>query len=205
MNPIVFIAPMFALFVSLIIWGLLKVVRRWNGNRGKSRTSGCAIAAIAFPLLCGLFFIWLPRAMTSSGMDVSVRAANDGLHTISVPEAASDIDFRHSYFSGLTDVAEFTIDESMFLEWMKQSSRSAVEFYTDADGFHWKSETNFKLLDYISVTPVANVIEGHDDDLEVRNGYYFDDYEKSDFGDDSGLTVVYDKDSNRAYVSRTTY
>jgi hypothetical protein len=205
MSGIIFVAPFLAFVVSLCVWGLFRIFGRWSGKSGPARAIGCALAAIAFPILSVLFFIWLPRASTCSGEGVTAQAANDGLLTISVPETATDVDFRHAFYSSLIDEADFTIDESAFLEWMKQNNWSPGEFYTDADGLHWKGETDFAILGYVSVTPVAKVTEGRDEDLEVRNGYYFDDYEKGELGDDSGLTVVYDKDGGRAYAWRTTF
>ena len=108
-------------------------------------------------------------------MGVSVLRANEGLVTLSVPVAATDVNFRHAFFSGMIDVADFAIDEPAFLEWMKQSAREPREFHTDAD-----SVVSVRVW----VTSVKDV--GNSDELEVRNGYrYLDDGETA--GDDKLL------------------
>lgn len=143
-------------------------------------------------------------AATSSGKGVTADVANASLMTFKVPLGATDVNFRHEYFSGLIDQADFNVDEKLFHEWSKQNGWAPTRFSMRDDGIHWDVAGDSQLPDQVFVTPVALENESRSDDLDVLNGYYFDDYEKDVF-DDSGLTVVYDMDRGRAYIQRTTF
>jgi hypothetical protein len=202
MSPIFFVAPFSALLASLCIWGLFRVVGRWSGKSGPSRASGCAVAAIAFPMLSVFFFVWLPRATTYAGEGVTAQVANDNLLTISVPETATDVNFRHAFYSSLIDEADFEITEDDFLKWVKEQRWTTREFGTNADRIHGEPESEFSADDLAWVYPVA--ISGDAEMIEVRNGYEIVD-DGAIENDDVFLCVVYDKDHDRAYMWRTTF
>ena len=204
MSPVIVFAPFLAFVVSLCIWGMFRVVGRWNRNSRQAPTGGRAAAILAFPLLTALFFVWLPRGGTFTGTGVTAQIANDRLLSFSVPEAATDVDFRRAYFSGLVDQADFLIEETPFLEWMNEQQWMPAEFHTDEDGIHWKGKDNSEMHEHIWVSPVVSALDSRNEDLEVRNGYYFYD-DGSQLKDDCGLSVVYDKDRGRAYVWYTAF
>jgi len=204
MSGIFVIAPLLAFLATLLLWAMIRIAVWWCGNGSQLRAIGRATALISFPLFCVILFLWLPAVMTNSGIGVTARIANERLLTISVPETALEVDYRSAIFSGLTDAADFTVDEAAFLEWMSGNEWTPASFFSDETGIHWTRDNRFSSLDIVSVTPVKVMLEGRGGDLDVRNGYYFDDYDKSS-SDDSGLTVVYDSDRHRAYVWRTTF
>ena len=109
--------------------------------------------------------------------------------TFKVPNAATDVNFRHAFFSGTIDEADFAITEAEFLKWAATNDWRPIEFRTDAEGFHRASESGFELPTYVTVTPVRRALNESIDDLDILNGYYFDD----SIGD-AGLYVVFDKD-----------
>ena len=54
------------------------------------------------------------------------------------------------------------------------------------------------------MTPVSSVVDANYEEVGIKNGYYFDDYDPRG-ADDSGLTVVYDSDRRRVYMWRTAF
>jgi hypothetical protein len=145
-------------------------------------------------------FILLPRAMSSAGKSVSADEANRGLVTFQVPDAATDVNFRHAFFSGVIDEADFAVTEAEFMKWATANGWTPLEFHTDETGIHWAGKAGRELPANVTVTPVSRGPDESVDDLDVLNGYYFDD----SIGD-AGLFVVFDRNGKRAYVLRTTY
>lgn len=142
--------------------------------------------------------------MTHSGLGVTPRAANERLLTFDVPGVATNVDFRHSFYDSLIDAAEFTISERDFLIWMADEERVPTRFAVSEKGLEWADGAIQHRRDWIYVTPISSVLDANYEEVEIKNGYYFDDYDPRG-ADDSGLTVVYDSDRRRVYMWRTAF
>jgi hypothetical protein len=204
MSGIVFIAPLLAFLASLAVLALVRVMVGRYGTDRNSKSVGCGVALLVFPIACAFFFVWLPASTTHSGRKVSPQIANDHLLTFKIPPVATNVDYRTSFFAGLTDAADFDIVESEFLKWMARSNRKSISFSAVADRVEWADEIDRFDRDFPRINPVSAMLEGYSDDVQIKNGYYFDDYDPH-MNDDSGLTVIYDSDKQRAYVRRTTF
>lgn len=203
MSGLIIIAPLLALIVCFVASELVQftVQRCWRGAPAKSLASLSAL--IVFPVVAAVLFQWLPAATTHSGLGVSAQAANEYLMTFDVPPQATNVDYRHSFFDGLTDAADFDISEAEFLKWMADSDRQPHHFSTVAYQIRWDDGKTLDRPSAIHVHQVAAQFK-HQGEIEIEQGYYFDDYAARG-SVDNGLTVVYDPQKKRAYIWRTTY
>lgn len=171
------------------------------------------------PVLTGLGFFLLGCAWLRGwlepdyGFAVTPAEANRVafIRAIGVPEAARDVNYRVSPAFGLLVVLDFQIGENDFLRWMAKKGWTPHHFVRDQQrGIVWDDPkaTLPKFapsLSQATVTPVRSYLEGSHEEVEVREGYYFDNYDPKDDYDDSGDTVVYDSEKGRAYLERSTY
>jgi hypothetical protein len=204
MSSLLFFAPFLAFLGSFAIYHLVRLAARRCGAAQFAKTIGFAAAAIAFIPATFLFLEQLPAATTYSGRGASAAEANSRLGMFKVPATASNVDYRHSFFSGLTDAADFDLDLAEFHQWMADNQRKPLAFATTANRVEWSDGKPQRISLPITVTPVAVLIDRRGGDMQVDNGYYFDDYDRDRF-DDSGLTIVYDSDKQRVYMGRTTF
>ena len=120
-----------------------------------------------------------------------------------MPSTATAVDFRHAFFSGTIDEANFTIAEEDFLSWLKSKGWKSRKFYTDEDGFHWTEPSLDETGDdSVWIWPLRLDGDGTDY-IEIRNGYEYTARDKVNL--DAGFNIVYDSDSQRVYVWRTTF
>lgn len=203
MSSLFFIAPLLALVVCFVASELVQFTlqRYWRAAPAKSLASLSAL--IVFPVATVLLFRYLPAATTYSGLGVSAQAANEYLTTFDVPSVATNVDYHHSFFSGLTDAADFDIAEADFLQWMANADRKPLGFSTVAHQIQWDDGKTLHRPTSIQVHSVAAMLN-HQREIEIEHGYYFDDYAARG-SVDNGLTVVYDLQKKRAYIWRTTY
>ena len=205
MSPILFEAPFYALILSAGVWlvirfGCAGLDRKWSpASTFLATLAGCLV----FPLATYFFFVTLPGATTHAGMGVSPHEANDHLMAFQVPEAASDVNYRHERYSGRIDEVSFTMPRKEFLEWMKAKGRKPAEFHIGGDGWSWEVGDEKELpTPPIRVRPVTRK-PAEAADVEIQKGYWFEDYAEDN--PDSGITIVYDKDSGRAYMWRDVF
>jgi hypothetical protein len=190
MSSIILLAPFLALLVSLALLAAIRFFSRHRNGNSYSNRLGCAIAGLAFPTITIVLFIALPPATTTTGIGVVPQEANQHLLTFSVPVAASDINFRHSFFAGTIDEADFAISEEDFLNWAGANHWSPKALHVADE----PSELPFSIV----VRPLGPGV----DEYEPRNGYYV--FVAGPRGD-AGLCVVFDKDQGRAFIYRTRF
>lgn len=183
MSPIFFFAPAFALVASAFLWwGIFRVTRNWHKPAWTS-SLGCLLPLLAFPLLTIIIFTTLPAYLTETGTSSTPQEANLHLVFFDVPSTAHDVDYRHAYFSGTIDEANFSIAADDYFAWMSEKN--------------WKPQ-EFNSSDYVYVNRLFSP-----DTEEIANGYRYDDYDEA--SPDSGFSVVYDKETHRAYMWKTTF
>jgi hypothetical protein len=204
MSSLLLFAPFFAFISSVVIYYLVRFVVNRSGVAKFAKPISLIAAVSAFIPTTVLFFEQLPAAMTYSGRGVSAAEANSRLVMFKIPTTASNVDFRHAFFNGTTDAADFDIDETEFLQWMTDSRRQPDQFATTEKLAEWADGKSHRVHLPISVTPVSALLERHSGDRQIENGYYFDDSDR-DRVDDSGLTIVYDSDQKRVYMWHTTF
>jgi hypothetical protein len=93
-------------------------------------------------VLTALLFVYLPKSMTETGLGVDAATANIHLLMIDVPLTAQDVNYRHAFFSGTIDEANFHITESDLIAWATDNGWKLSEFWTDTDGIHWDPTTH---------------------------------------------------------------
>lgn len=206
MSGALAIAPILAGIVCAVTWRCLRWALRNCGYRHVN-TLGCLLVFPLFPFVCFGMFFGVIAVTTYQGLSVTPTVANKSLMFIEVPKQATNVDFRNSLFQGITDAADFTLTESIFMEWMNaqdweperfsyEGSMTIVE--TDANG----NETQMTELMGVSVTPVRSLIDSVRESVVVQNGY---EYEHVHGPADAVSFVVYDIDTGRVYVQRTTF
>ncbi|MBX3448607.1 MAG: hypothetical protein KF777_03555 [Planctomycetaceae bacterium] len=202
MSGIVFIAPFLAFLACGAVWLLFRIFRRKFPLVWLSRL-GCAIPLMLFPFATVGFFGGLTNAVTKTGTNATPQVANNALLTFDVPSTATAVDFRHAYFSGTIDAANFTIAEEDFLSWLKSKGWKTRKFQADERGFHGAEpsagETGNDSV-WISPLRLGGDDTGH---IEIKNGYEY--IERDEVNLDAGFNVVYDRDTRRAYIWRTTF
>lgn len=197
-SPILVFAPGAAL---LTIFFLRFVVLRFGSpfNPKWSRDLGCILSFIAFLVLTVLYFNLIPKFTTTVGANSTPEEANAHLRFFDVPSNARNVDYRHAYLSGTVDEAHFDMKADDFLTWMAENDWEPQEFFTDEKGFQWKNENAAKeMQSYQGVTSLRT-----SEFYEIANGFRFDEYDEENI--DSGFSIVYDKDEQRAYMWHTTF
>ena len=198
MSGIVFIAPLLGFAGAVFIWFLVRIARYRCKHTWVARL-GCLLPLAVFPVLTVLVFVYLPKSMTETGLGVDAATANIHLLLIDVPSTAQDVNYRHAFFSGRIDEANFHITESDLLAWATGNGWKLSKFWTDTERLHWDPTTDEdRQSDFVWVQTFTS-----DDFVEIANGYRFDDYDPVHL--DSGFSVVYDKDNQRAYICRSTF
>ena len=181
MSSILGIAPLVGIVGAGLLWLLLRVLRTWYAPRWFSRL-GCLLPLLTFPIVTVATLTILPANMTHSGIGVQPGEANRHLLLLEVPAAARDVNYRHAFFGARIDQADFRIHEDDFLAWLDQNEWTPHEF-NDSD---------------VLIQPFSS-----DELLELANGYRYDSYDADDL--DSGFSIVYDKDTQRAYMWRSLH
>jgi len=156
-----------------------------------------------FPFATAGFFYGLTAATTRTGFNATAVAANEALVTIRVPTTAAEVNFRHAFFSGTIDEANFTISDQEFRSWLHSNDWTFHEFYTDEDGFHWSiPKPTGSRSDFIIVYPLSfgDEVAEH---VNVKNGYEYAEQDAEHL--DARFNITYDKDAERAYMWRTTF
>ena len=202
MSSLFLIAPFFAFLTCIGVWIALRFFVAKNSTNNR-RLASCLISVLLFPVVTAGFFVALPLAMSKSGTDATPHIANQALVTFDVPSSATAVDFRHAFFSGTIDEANFSIDEVDFKNWLASNGWKSRELVTDQNGSRWKDSALHDEKDNeIRVRPIR--LRGTESKyLAIKNGYVFSSQDPRH--PDSGFNIVYDKDTNRAYVWRTTY
>jgi hypothetical protein len=204
MSGILFTAPFLAILTSIATFVVARIFAARFDRTRQSKYFGYGVSLLMFPIACIFFFSWLPRFTTQSGHNVSAHLANEHLGTFDIPASATNVDYRHSHFDGLIDAADFNIAESDFMNWMAGNHWAPIAFSTVGVRIQWADGQDHRDLEPPVVTPVSFMLDGRHEEVRIDNGFYFDDYDPRG-NDDSGLTVVYDSDKERAYVCRTVY
>jgi len=204
--PILFvIAPLIGLCIAVavrVIFGILQA-------RTADKTYvllGCLVSLGIFPLATWGSCIILPKLATEKGLGTTPQKANEHLWAFEVPAAATDVNYVQAPYTAYLNLADFHISEEEFLEWMEAKGRDPVEFSTDEDGLvRWETEDPDALYyhqtDAHPVSPESGDLLG--DPIDIQNGYRFDDYKEDD--PDFGMTITYDKNSQRAYAKWHAY
>ena len=187
MSGIVVIAPFYALLTSGAVWLAFRVCRRRFPSVWMSRL-GFAIPLLLFPIATVGFFVGITNAMTETGTSATPQVANNALLTFDVPSTATAVDFRHAFFAGTIDEANFTIAEDDFLKWLKSNGWKSRRFSAGETGY-----------DAVWIWPLR--LDG--EHTEIKNGYEYTERDEVDL--DAGFNIVYDSDTRRAYVWRTTF
>ena len=212
-QVVVVIAGLFAIRVAismasgLAIWKLMAA--------GKHHLLHVVLPAFIFiglwlSFLVGVsFHKWY---LPNYGFGVTPAEANVGgfVSAIGVPEVAEDVDYRVCPAAGALVVLEFQIEEKDFLAWLASKGWEAHRFVREGDRNVWQDSEStlpkFAPKDLpVTVTPVRSYLDGTYQEVEVKEGYYSDNYDPEDDYDDSGDTVVYDLETGRTYLRRTTY
>jgi hypothetical protein len=202
MSGIIFIAPFLAFLACCVLWLAFRISRRRFPSVWMRRL-GCATPLLLFPFLTVAFFVGLWNAMTETGTNAVPQVANNVLLTFDVPSTAKAIDFRHAFFSGTIDEANFTISEEDFLGWLDTKGWKSREFYTDKNGFHWtESAPEATNDDSLWIRPLR-LDDDNTGEIKIQNGYEYTERDENNL--DAGFHIVYDRDTHRAYVRRTTF
>lgn len=145
----------------------------------------------AFPLLVIAVAFYLPPAMRREASGATSEQANRNLRFLDLPQAASNVTYRHDMYAGLTEAAEFTIEEQGFLDWAAENQWQPIPFDVGEP------------LGRFSAGWFTSVFHEGEPPPIIR-GYRWDDYER-DTTDDNGTAVLYDLESKRCYVTYATY
>jgi hypothetical protein len=86
---------------------------------------------------------------------------------------------------------------------MAEEGRVPTRFTVSENGLEWAGNASPYRRNDIFVTPISSILDGRSQDVEITNGYYFDDSDPRG-ADGSRLSVVYDLDRRRVYMWRTT-
>jgi len=212
-QVVVAIAVLLAISVAISMAGGL-AIRRLVGD-GKRPAIHMILPVLIFiglwlSFVVGVWFY--DYCLPDYGFGVTPAEANvvGFVSAIGVPEVAEDVDYRVCPAAGALVVLEFQIEDKDFLAWMASKGWKAHKFVTEGDRNVWQDSDStlpkFAPKDLpVTVTPVRSYLDGTYQEVEVRQGYYFDNYDPEDDYDDSGDTVVYDLKTGRAYLTRTTY
>jgi len=213
-QVVVAIAVLFAISVAISMAGGL-AIRRLVGD-GKRPAIHMILPVLIFiglwlSFVVGVWFY--DYCLPDYGFGVTPAEANvvGFVSAIGVPEVAEDVDYRVCPAAGPLVVLEFQIEDKDFLAWMAAKGWHARKFAPGEDGVNVWEDSELPLPKFapahspIAVTPVRSYLDGTYQEVEVRQGYYFDNYDPEDDYDDSGDTVVYDLKTGRAYLTRTTY
>jgi len=220
MSGVVLLVP-FTFVLALVTTVLI-----WRPIASRMRAAGHSLLAVILPLaigvgllaLLGYGVLWLYRSRYGFGL--SSEAANEAGVTLQIPKGAHDVNYRVGFAGGTFAVIDFQITESDFLLWMQAQGWTPSRFVLNDEGDTVWADPGPPFPDYlglgraagvgsrpplhVTVIPVKSWRNGTHEEIEVKNGYYFDNYEVDVF-DDSGDTVVYNMETGRAYVRRTSF
>ena len=170
--------PFFALLAAILVISPFGFLLWFATKPGMFRVLGfVSLVILSFPTF-GFFFGLFQQSTTKHGFDV----APDEVPAFAMPRTATEIDY--CFRIGPTRlVVQFAITENDFLEWMEHNNRSAVAINEPEQVFALNSNKPGKF-----------------DELLIESGLCWDDYDRNEVHDDSGTTIVFDSNSNRAYV-----
>jgi len=179
MSPIFFVIMLAAAaIVATLIILTIKIFKRTA-----FRVVLIIVALISYiPLTMAL----LPLMVTLAS-SYRYNVTPDSVPTLPVPPTATRVSYRFAPTMGTMLVVEFQVTEAAFLEWM--SARG------------WTPET---IQRGELVLPLSAYATNSRDRLVVTNGYRFAEYDKNKF-DDSGTTVVFDRNKGMAFIKRTRF
>ena len=149
----------------------------WQRHPTTGRASAVLAALVLFPVFCVLIWNALFRLTTSEGTGVTPEVANRAAGAVEIPSSARDVNYRSSIFEPVLFRADFTISEPEFLKW----ARSQGWQVTEADEY---------------------LTEPGLDGMAIERGYSC---RVPGAAPDAGTSIVFDADSSRAFVIRTTY
>ena len=173
---------------------------------GRAR-SGAIFGAIAGFIVATASFVpaisCLSKATTTTLIAMDPREGERRLSFVGVPaNTTSDFSYRYALV-GTTVLADFQMSENDFLNWMNIQQWNPVAFDHGPNEFAIPVEN-------------ANFPNFHTDDLvypvreyesrtqrQVKRGYCY--YWSMPGNFDNTIKIIYDRDTNRAYVEHTTY
>lgn len=179
MSPILFVVLLMAMGIVTMLIILILIFAKKNVLR-----ISLIITALLlfFPIMLALLPL-MAKAVTQYRYDI----LPESVPTLHAPPGAKQVSYRFSPSLGTALVVEFNVSEPEFLAWMKALGWTPTPIEQE--------EQVMRLSSYANNTQ---------DSLKVTNGYRFDNYHKDKF-DDSGTTVIYDRETGMAFVRRTNF
>ena len=171
--------PLTIIFAALCSIVVQQVVRRLVFH---SKTAGCAVGIIAYPILCFLGFPWVIWLGTSYGSDLTFEQARSRIN-VALPSQVSDIAF-YQHFHQICEV-DFTIEEAEFLVWCSANGWSPKPL--DSGARHPRLSTS---------------VSTERDNPSILNGYKASVISESG---DLSCIVLYDKERRRAFYRYSTF
>lgn len=169
-------------FATLVLLPFVWMVIRFSKRRPVQVF--CIIACgIAWILISNFAFQFLLEQTIKFGIDVPYSDVPE----IELPQDASSVSYYRIY-SSTRLVAQFTISEAGFREWMRHHGRPVAP-----------------IANPVVVLQLDSESPPNRSDLEIVSGLHWDDYDKADPSDDSGTTIVFDDQRNRAYIVITDW
>jgi hypothetical protein len=169
---------------SVIVAGLVTIAMTQIMSR-PLRYVLVAIAALLWvPLSMGL--IWLSVYLTTTHR-YDVKPGD--VPIVQAPVSATNVCYQYGLATGTMLVVQFRVSEEDFLGWMESRG--------------WEPEP-ITVSERVTAFPDDRSKGVGTKRIVVADGLRFDDYDKDRF-DDSGTTVVYDRATGLAHLSRTRF
>jgi hypothetical protein len=200
MSGVILVGALLAMVAGWGVGLLFFAIGRRIGARRSTEIAtlvGLGFAVISFVPVLG----WLAQISTTTLIAMDPRQGEKKLEHFGLPpNATSDFCYRISAV-GVMVLADFQMDEPDFQSWMNAQKWKAVPFELGPDESSIQVDGGAVTTADTEVYPVRQYESrtGH----KVSRGYcYF--WAKPD-NPDHTTRIIYDRDTNRAYLEHTTY